>query len=78
MHQLADRPAAINHERECRSAPEFVVANQAREASIRQVDGKAGKEPARPCTLARLFLGFQIRRVAFLGPWRQPGDRSSR
>jgi len=33
------------------------------------VDGKAGKEPARRCALARLFLGFQIRCVAFLGLW---------
>jgi len=33
------------------------------------VDGKAGKEPARRCALARLFLALQIRCVAFLGLW---------
>lgn len=46
---------------------EFFVAIQAREASIRQADGKAGNEPVRRCALVRLFLDFQIRYVAFLG-----------
>jgi hypothetical protein len=46
---------------------EFFVAIQAREASIRRVDGKAGDEPVRRCALVTLFLGVKIRCVAFLG-----------